>query len=93
MPQNINLSQYFWYWLVVIAMLPVCKSCFSNLYHLSTNIATNIQLSSKLGKLNTEKDEVNSKINRYHSYSGMKRTIKEEIKVLESNEILIKIKA
>ena len=84
-------QKIFWAAVLIIALLPVCKSGFMTLISLSQNISKNIELNKIETKLNKDTLSIKSKLNSYHSHSGMKRTIKEEIKVIEENEILIKI--
>jgi len=84
-------QKVFWAAVIIIALLPVCKSGFITLISLSQNISKNMTLKKIETKLNKDTHSIKSKLTSYHSQSGMKRTIKEEIKVIEENEILIKI--
>jgi hypothetical protein len=85
------LKNSFWHTIVLIALIPLINSCFINLFALSTNINKNFKLSLKENQLQKDRSEIKGKIEEYHSHSGMKRTIKQEIKVIEKNEILIKL--
>ncbi|MCE2929409.1 MAG: hypothetical protein LW817_07250 [Candidatus Caenarcaniphilales bacterium] len=89
--QLIQMSYSFWYLLILFLLLPVCKSGLVNFFGLGQNIKQNIQLNQIKSNLNKDKIEFQNKLNEYHSSAGLKRTLKEEIKVLEQNEILIKI--
>jgi hypothetical protein len=85
------LKSSFWHTIVLIALVPLINSCFINLFALSTNINKNFKLSLKENQLKKDRSEIKGKLEEYHSHSGMKRTIKQEIKVIEKNEILIKL--
>lgn len=85
------LKNSFWHTIVLIALVPLINSCFINLFALSTNINKNFKLSLKENQLKKDRSEIKGKLEEYHSHSGMKRTIKQEIKVIEKNEILIKL--
>ncbi|MDD9899056.1 MAG: hypothetical protein OXU45_08685 [Candidatus Melainabacteria bacterium] len=81
----------FWFLLAAIVIVPLAKSCVVNIFDLSQNIGKNIELQAKRKQLLTDQEELKAKMREFHSFLGMKRTIKEEIKVIEANEILIKI--
>lgn len=51
----------------------------------------NSKLKSEKALLENEKQVLESKIREYKSSSGLKRAIKEEINLVEKNEILVKI--
>ena len=85
------LKNSFWHTIVMIALIPLINSCFINLFALSTNINKNFKLCLKENQLQKDRSDIKGKIDEYHSQSGMKRTIKQEIKVIEKNEILIKL--
>lgn len=86
-----HTQKIFWASLIILALLPVFKSGLVTLISLSQNFSKNIELNKIQNKLKKDTVDIKSKLNNYHSHSGMKRTIKEEIKVIEKNEILIKI--
>ena len=91
-PQNtIELNQVFWKIFLYIALIPLVNSAIFNVVSLSKNVFQLIELKSEYRKLSAEKEEVLTKMKAYHSPSGMKRTIKEELKAIEQNEILVKI--
>ncbi|MDA0771462.1 MAG: hypothetical protein O3C63_00810 [Cyanobacteria bacterium] len=81
----------FWFILAILLLLPFSKSFFVNFFDLSQNIKKNIELRVKRKELIQDNQNLNNKIKEFHSFLGMKRTIKEEIKVIEENEILLKI--
>jgi hypothetical protein len=85
------LKNSFWHFVVLVALIPLIKSCVFNVIDLSSNINKNFRLSHQQGQLVKDKTDITGKIHEYHSKSGMKRTIKQEIKVIEKNEILIKL--
>ena len=85
------LKNSFWHIVVLVALITLINSCFINLFALSTNINKNFKLIIKENQLKKDRSEIKGKIEEYHSHSGMKRTIKQEIKVIEKNEILIKL--
>lgn len=89
----LEVDQVFWKIFLWIALLPLLNSAITNVYFLSKNIFHNVELRSEYKKLNLDRDELLGKMKEYHSVSGMKRTIKEEIKALEENEVLVKILA
>lgn len=86
-----HIQKVFWVVLLALALIPVLKSGFMTFFSLSQNLGKNFELRKIQNKLNTDKKDIENKFKNYHSHSGMKRTIKEEIKVIEENEILIKI--
>lgn len=86
-----HTQKIFWTALIILALLPIFKSGFVTLISLSQNFSKNIELNKIQNKLKKDTIDIKSKLTSYHSQSGMKRTIKEEIKVIEQNEILIKI--
>lgn len=91
-PQNaIEINQIFWKVFLWVALIPLINSACINVYGLAKNIFHHVELKSEFKKLTGEKSEVLGKMKEYHSVSGMKRTIKEEIKAIEENEILVKI--
>lgn len=81
----------FWFILALCLFLPLTKSFIVNVFDLSQNIKKNIELRAKKAALIQDNQKLNDKIKEFRSFLGMKRTIKEEIKVIEENEILIKI--
>lgn len=81
----------FWFLLAALVILPLAKSFVVNIFDLSQNIGKNIELQAKRKQLLAEDKELRGKMSEFHSFLGMKRTIKEEIKAIEANEILIKI--
>ncbi len=91
MQESINFKPYFWFLLACITLVPLLNSTIHNLVNLTQNIGSAVDLSKERAKLTKDNQELVGKMQEYHSYSGMKRTIKEEIKVIEKNEILIKI--
>lgn len=88
---SINFKPYFWFLLACICLAPLLNSTIHNLVNLTQNIGSTVSLNKERSRLTKDNQELVSKMQEYHSYSGMKRTIKEEIKVIEKNEILIKI--
>jgi len=86
-----HTQKVFWAVLIILALLPVFKSGFVALISLSQNFSKNLELHKIQTRLQGDTLDIKSKLTSYHSHSGMKRTIKEEIKVIEKNEILIKI--
>jgi hypothetical protein len=83
----INFKPYFWFLLACVCLAPLLH----NLINLTQNIGSTVSLNKERSRLTKDNQELVGKMQEYHSYSGMKRTIKEEIKVIERNEILIKI--
>lgn len=89
--EHINFQPIFWFVLASLIFAPLVKSTAINVIGITSNIKNHFDLSQNRGKLVQEKEDLAAKLSEYHSYSGMKRTIKEEIKVIEKNEILIKL--
>jgi hypothetical protein len=88
---NYHIQKLFWSSLILLTLIPILWSgvvCFVSLNH---NIIKNVELKKIKLKLLKDHQDINEKMRNYHSHSGMKRTIKEEIKALEQNEILIRI--
>lgn len=81
----------FWFILALCLFLPFTKSLIINIFDLSQNIKKNIELRAKRAALIQDNAKLENQILEFRSFLGMKRTIKEEIKVIEENEILIKI--
>ena len=75
---------------IALSSITLCKSCLINSYKLSKNIAHNFQLKNHHKKLKAEKNKIKAKIKANNSYRGMKKIIREEIKALDANEILIR---
>ena len=86
-----NFKPYFWFLVACICLAPLLNSTIHNLVNLTQNIGSTVSLGKERAKLTKDNQDLVNKLQEYHSYSGMKRTIKEEIKVIEKNEILIKI--
>ncbi len=91
MQESINFKPYFWFLLACLTLIPLMNSAVHNLVNLTQNIGSTVTLNKERTRLTHDNEELVGKLQEYHSYSGMKRTIKEEIKVIEKNEILIKI--
>ncbi len=91
MADYINFKPYFWFLLACLTLLPLINSALCNIINLTQNVSSNLELFKERQMLRNDNQELINKLQEYHSYSGMKRTIKEEIKVIEKNEILIKI--
>ena len=75
---------------IALSSITLCKSCAINCYKLSMNIAHNFQLKSHHKQLKKAKSKIKAKIKANSSYRGMKKIIKEEIKALDANEILVR---
>lgn len=91
---NYNQSKtQFWFILALALLLPLANSFVFGVFDLSQNIKKNIELRGKRKELLQDNKELLEKLKEFHSFLGMKRTIKEEIKVIEENEILLKIGA
>jgi hypothetical protein len=88
---NYHLQKLFWSSLILLTIIPTLWSGVACFVNLNQNIFKNIELKKIKQKLVKDHIDINEKIRNYRSYSGMKRTIKEEIKALEDKEILIKI--
>jgi hypothetical protein len=88
---NYHIQKLFWSSLILLTLIPILWSGLACFVSLNQNILKNIELKKIKQKLVKDHQDINEKIRNYRSYSGMKRTIKEEIKALEENEILIKI--
>jgi hypothetical protein len=75
---------------VVLSSITLCKSCLINCFKLSKNIAHNFQLKNYRKDLKTAKSKIKEKIKINNSFAGMKKIIREEIKALDANEILVR---
>lgn len=75
---------------VVLSSITLCKSCLINCFKLSKNITHNFQLKSHHKDLKAAKAKIKEKIKVNNSYQGMKKIIREEIKALDANEILVR---
>ncbi len=76
--------------IIALSSITLLKSCAINSYKLSRNLALNFQLKNYKKNLTKQKLEIESKIQAHKSFRGMKKVIKEEIKALDANEILVR---
>lgn len=81
----------FWAVIIALMVLPTIKSTIYNASHLASNIMTNAKLKREKANLAQDKIALQNKLKEYKSRKGLKRAIREEIKLVEKNEILIKI--
>lgn len=81
----------FWSLVILLCLLPLINSTFHNLISLTQNIAVNIRLQQEKKFLEKDKKHFANKLEECDSQSGIKRAIKEEISLVENNEILVKI--
>lgn len=77
--------------LIVLLLGPLLKSSFFNIYKLTKNSSLNLKLNGIHKRFYEQKAILEAKLKNYQSYHGMKQTIKEEIKAIENNEILVRI--
>ena len=77
--------------LVVLLSLPLVNSFFYNTITLVKNISENVYLNQKKQDLICKKDDLSRRIKTFDSNVNVKRTIKERIKLIEANEILLKL--
>ncbi len=77
--------------LVVLLSLPLVNSFFYNTISLVKNISEYVYLKQKKQDLICKKDDLSRRIKTFDSNVNVKRTIKERIKLIEANEILLKL--
>lgn len=76
--------------IIALSSITLLKSCAINCFKLSKNFALHFQLKDHQKKLLNSKAKIKAKIKANNSYRGMKKVIREEIKALDANEILIR---
>jgi hypothetical protein len=81
----------FWVCILMIALLPMGKSAIFNGFILARNFTNTINLGLQEHRLLRDTNELSNKISEAQSQSGLVRSIKEEIKAIGKNEILIRI--
>ncbi len=89
--RSIQFRAKFWTAIFAVFAVPLLNSALVNAYGLSKNIAQNVILSRQLGSVLSEKKDLETKLSEFSSDSGIKRAIKQEMNLVESNEIVVKI--
>lgn len=89
--KEVDLKAAFWTVLVCLIAIPLLNSSVVNIAQLCTNLGTNFQLRQERARLKKSTNKLEKKIKQVKSPSGIKKSIKEEIKLIDENEILIKI--
>ncbi len=89
--RGVQFRTKFWTVLSMVALLPLFNSALYNAYALSKNIAQQVVLGNKLKAVVAEKQDLETKLKEFSSDSGLKRAIKQEMNLVESNEIVVKI--
>lgn len=77
--------------LVVLFTLPLVNSFFVNTITLVKNISEYVYLRQKKQDLICKKQELSERIKTFNSSASIKRTIKERLKLIEANEILLRL--
>lgn len=77
--------------LVVLLTLPLVNSFFVNTIGLVKNVGEFVYLKQKKQDLISKKQDLSERIKTFRSNTSIKRTIKERIKLIEANEILLKL--
>lgn len=85
------LESKFWLVLVILCALPIINSTVHNLISIVHNLSLNAQLSKEEKSLKLENKDLENKLKSFNSKDGIKKAIKEEINLIENNEIVIKI--
>lgn len=81
----------FWSIVMALLILPASNSALYNTSTLIKELINHVQLKNKLKILSKDRLILESKIDEYSSPSGLKRAIKEEINLVENNEIIVKL--
>ncbi len=89
--RSIQFRAKFWSVIFAVFAVPLLNSALVNAYGLSKNIAQNVILSRQLSSVLSEKNDLETKLSEFSSDSGIKRAIKQEMNLVESNEIVVKI--
>jgi|GEM_PF-5185892 len=89
--RGLQVRTKFWTIVAMVAILPALNSALYNAYALSKNIAQQVVLNSQLKTVLAEKQDLENKLHEFSSDSGLKRAIKQEMNLVESNEIVVKI--
>ena len=76
--------------IIALSSVTLAKSCAINCYKLSKNLALNFHLKDHEKDLKEYKSDIKAKIKAHKSFRGMKKMIKQEIKALDANEVLIR---
>ncbi len=88
---SLDIAPIFWFALCLCMLIPLLNSSIINIYNLVNHIRSNIILNHRLEKTENVQIDLNNKLKIAHSQNGLKRTMREEIKVIEANEILIRL--
>lgn len=89
--RSIQFRAKFWSVIFAVFALPLLNSALINAYALSKNIAQHVILTRQLSSVLSEKQDLETKLSEFSSDSGIKRAIKQEMNLVESNEIVVKI--
>lgn len=81
------------FWVVVLALIaiPTVNSFSLNMFSLVFGVSENVKLHAQKASLEKDKNNLETKLQEFNSQSGLKRAIKEQINLVESNEIVVKI--
>ncbi len=89
--RSMQFRAKFWTIVFSVAALPLLNSALYNAYALSKNIAQQVILTRQLESVLHEKQDLEAKLHESSSDTGLKRVIKQEMNLVETNEIVVKI--
>jgi hypothetical protein len=84
-------KKIFWFSLILLLSIPLANSVFYNFLFLGKNLDTSFKLKSQKIQLEERIKDLESKLKELNSISGLRRIIKEEVGLIDPNEIVIKI--
>lgn len=89
--QPLEFKKLFWLSLMVLLILPILNSSIYNLIFFAQNLSLNFRLQSQKTQLEKELEDFQERLKEINSLSGLRRTIIEEVGLVDSHEIVLKI--
>ncbi|NQY81310.1 MAG: hypothetical protein HRT47_13460 [Candidatus Caenarcaniphilales bacterium] len=77
--------------LLLLLIIPTSNSLFVNCIALAKNAYEFISLKNKKNELISKKANLKERLKNYNSKSSIKKAIKEDIRLIEQNEILLRL--
>lgn len=89
--QNLAWQKRFWIVILALLTIPTINTFSLTMFSIALGVSENVKLHSQQASLEKDKQNLESKLQEFNSQSGLKRAIKEQINLVESNEIVVKI--
>ena len=82
----------FYYWLLVFTLFlfPITKSFFVNLKNIFESVNSYKNYTSLLKELTNENEKLDSKVEYYKTFQGVKALVKDRLNKVEDGEVIIK---